>query len=132
MTLARPFSNLDDLKRHFSENVLQFSGVDLSDINVKGFLGSPLLQVVAEQEVHEDIYIPEVKLLIDNGANVNCTGEMGETPLHSAAYRNREKLAALLLRSGARSDIKDEYGLTPADIASVEGYFKLAQLLQRP
>ena len=130
MTPSRPFSRIDDLKRYFSENVLQFSGVDVSDVNAKGFLGSPLLQVVVEQDVREDIYLAETKLLIDAGANVNCTGEMGETPLHSAAYRNRFKLATMLLQSGARTDIKDEYGLTAADIARIEGNETLAELLR--
>lgn len=62
-----------------------------------------------------------VKLLLDNGANVNAqaTGKLdkGDTVLHRAAYVGDESLAKLLLSKGADPLIKNALGETPYDIA---------------
>lgn len=42
-----------------------------------------------------------VKILIDNGANVNAKDSLGETPLSVCAYKGYEKIAEILIRAGA-------------------------------
>lgn len=42
--------------------------------------------------------------------DINCTDLLGNTPLHSAAYRGQKQCAQKLLRSGARPDIKNKNG----------------------
>jgi ankyrin repeat protein len=50
-----------------------------------------------------------VKLLLDNGANVNAKSHLGTTALMSA---NRAKIAELLIESGANINEQDEVGYT--------------------
>ena len=67
-----------------------------------------------------------VKLLLDNGANVNVqiTGKhnKGSTALHRAASTADVSLVKLLLDRGADPFIKDERGEIPLDLAKAEGY----------
>jgi len=57
------------------------------------------------------------RLLIDRGANVNCRGEEGGTPLHEAAGNGNLDLAKLLIEHGANINAKDDHGKTPLTIA---------------
>ncbi|XP_073332737.1 oxysterol-binding protein-related protein 1 isoform X1 [Pagrus major] len=50
--------------------------------------------------------------------DINCTDLLGNTPLHSAAYRGQKQCALKLLRSGASPDIKNKNGQTVFDLAS--------------
>ncbi|XP_075895521.1 oxysterol-binding protein-related protein 1 isoform X2 [Nelusetta ayraudi] len=50
--------------------------------------------------------------------DINCTDLLGNTPLHSAAYRGQKQCAQKLLRSGARPDIKNKNDQTVFDLAS--------------
>lgn len=42
--------------------------------------------------------------------DINCTDLLGNTPLHSAAYRSQKQCALKLLRSGADPNVKNENG----------------------
>lgn len=50
--------------------------------------------------------------------DINCTDLLGNTPLHSAAYRGQKQCALKLLRSGASPNIKNKKGQTAFDLAS--------------
>ncbi|XP_032381860.1 oxysterol-binding protein-related protein 1 isoform X2 [Etheostoma spectabile] len=50
--------------------------------------------------------------------DINCTDLLGNTPLHSAAYRGQKQCALKLLKSGASPDIKNKEGQTVSDLAS--------------
>uniref|UniRef100_A0A671UK91 Oxysterol-binding protein n=1 Tax=Sparus aurata TaxID=8175 RepID=A0A671UK91_SPAAU len=50
--------------------------------------------------------------------DINCTDLLGNTPLHSAAYRGQKQCALKLLRSGASPDIRNKNGQTVFDLAS--------------
>uniref|UniRef100_A0A671UIM1 Oxysterol-binding protein n=1 Tax=Sparus aurata TaxID=8175 RepID=A0A671UIM1_SPAAU len=45
--------------------------------------------------------------------DINCTDLLGNTPLHSAAYRGQKQCALKLLRSGASPDIRNKNGKKP-------------------
>ena len=57
------------------------------------------------------------RLLIARGANVNCRGEEGGSPLHEAAGSGQLEFAKLLLNQGANINAKDDDGKTPLTIA---------------
>ncbi len=97
---------------------------------------SPLVCAVE----HEQLEI--VRLLIENGANVNSADESGFTPLHLAvdieadgAYQaGREPttvLTALLLRYGADPGLPDQSGQTPLRLAEEYGHIGAVGLLRR-
>ncbi|XP_038563231.1 oxysterol-binding protein-related protein 1-like, partial [Micropterus salmoides] len=50
--------------------------------------------------------------------DINCTDLLGNTPLHSAAYRGQKQCALKLLKSGASPNIKNKNGQTVFDLAS--------------
>ncbi len=62
--------------------------------------------------------IKMVKLLLENGADVNRRDCGGQTPLRQAILAvNDINLVRMLLESGARSDIQDDYGSTALQLA---------------
>lgn len=52
--------------------------------------------------------------------DIHCTDLLGNTPLHSAAYRGQKQCAQKLLRSGARPDIKNKNGREHLHIRSLD------------
>ncbi|XP_056271467.1 oxysterol-binding protein-related protein 1 isoform X2 [Pseudoliparis swirei] len=49
--------------------------------------------------------------------DINCTDLLGNTPLHSAAYRGQRQCALKLLRSGAGPNLQNKKGQTALDLA---------------
>ena len=54
-----------------------------------------------------------MKLLLEQGAEVDAKDSSGWTPLSWAAEKGREAVVKLLLEQGAEADAKDTYGQTP-------------------
>ncbi|XP_054458839.1 oxysterol-binding protein-related protein 1 isoform X3 [Anoplopoma fimbria] len=50
--------------------------------------------------------------------DINCTDLLGNTPLHSAAYRGQKQCALKLLKSGASPNVENKKGQTAFDLAS--------------
>jgi uncharacterized protein len=68
----------------------------------------------------EDEAIETVKMLLDDGADVNAVDDNGETAMHGAAYQSRSQLVQLLAERGADINIwnrKNTSGWTPLMIA---------------
>ncbi|KAG9478956.1 hypothetical protein GDO78_012563 [Eleutherodactylus coqui] len=59
--------------------------------------------------------------------DVNCTDQMGNTPLHCAAYRGMKQCALRLLKSGADVNIKNINDQKPVDLAQ---RMEIKQVLQ--
>ena len=55
--------------------------------------------------------------LLDHGANPNCRGADGRTPLHAAAARGARSFAERLIAAGADVNARDRRGLTPLGVA---------------
>ncbi|XP_075441077.1 oxysterol-binding protein-related protein 1 isoform X2 [Ascaphus truei] len=49
--------------------------------------------------------------------DINCTDQMGNTPLHCAAYRGQKQCALKLLKNGAAANIKNIKNQIPLDLA---------------
>uniref|UniRef100_A0A670Y5D0 Oxysterol-binding protein n=1 Tax=Pseudonaja textilis TaxID=8673 RepID=A0A670Y5D0_PSETE len=52
-----------------------------------------------------------------NPPDINCTDQMGNTPLHCSAYRAHKHCALKLLKCGADTNIKNKNGQTPLALA---------------
>jgi ankyrin repeat protein len=75
-------------------------------------------------------YTDIVKLLIENGAQVNVKQQAGVTPLHSAAQNGNVEMLILLLENGAEVNMRMEGGKLPADLAREKGFADIAEVLE--
>jgi ankyrin repeat protein len=74
-----------------------------------------------------------VKLLLENGANVNIQDDNGYTALHFASKENLLDVAKLLLEHGANTNTQDVHGNTPLfwAVFKSKGEGKMIKLLLR-
>jgi ankyrin repeat protein len=62
--------------------------------------------------------VEQVGILLKHGADPNNTsGQLGNTPLHTAVSRGDELIVKILLYFGANQKIPNQHGLTPIDYA---------------
>lgn len=81
---------------------------------------------VACEEGHLDV----VKLLIENGANVNMHDRMHNKPLYYACKNGHLDVAKWLILKGSEVDVGSiDYNITPLYIACNEGHFDVVKLL---
>jgi uncharacterized protein len=73
-----------------------------------------------------------VRLLIDQGADVNMQQAGGYTPLHQAAAAGLEDLTRILLKAGANPNSLCHQGKSPADYARERHHDNVVQLLSVP
>ena len=78
-------------------------------------------------------FLDAMKLLIENGADVNLQDIHKRTPLHLACENTAESevhdCVEFLLRKGASANVQDVFGRTPLHIAAKEGCAKTIKLL---
>ena len=65
--------------------------------------------------------LEQVRLLLDQRADVNARGADGATALHWAAYWDNRDLVAQLLKLGAEPGLSNDLGVTPLGLASANG-----------
>ena len=58
-----------------------------------------------------------IRLLLQNGANVNKRDHGGDTPVHWAAMDNSTESIAVLVEHGASINIENDIGEKPIDVA---------------
>ena len=63
-----------------------------------------------------------VKLLLDAGADIDRTDNVGNTPLFRAVWRGHIYMVQLLIKRGAQPNIGDTGGYTPLHVAA-SGHF---------
>ena len=70
----------------------------------------------------EDEALEAVKMCVALGNDVNAANELGETPLHGAAFRGVNAIVEFLVEKGAKLDARDSRGWTPFTIANGISY----------
>jgi serine/threonine-protein phosphatase 6 regulatory ankyrin repeat subunit B len=101
---------LDAAKNNNVEKVLKFinNGIDVNVTDDKN--GWSALHY-ASAEGHDKV----VKILLENGADVDIKNFKGQTPLHIAAQRGNVNIVKILLSYGADPEAKDNYSKRPID-----------------
>ncbi|MGK9168069.1 ankyrin repeat domain-containing protein [Inquilinus limosus] len=118
--------NADDvLRRYRDEELPDFAGIDLSDVNQVGIFGDAPIHIAAIRGRTD-----EIMALLDGGADANASGELGNTPLHEAVMQNRIQAAKLLLDRGADPHRKNRFGGSPLDAARSRQNRRLVRLLE--
>ncbi|MCB0642846.1 MAG: ankyrin repeat domain-containing protein [Phaeodactylibacter sp.] len=72
-----------------------------------------------------------LKLLVESGAQVNCSQANGVTPLHSAAHLGQLEMVVYLLDRGANPSARMTDGSTPLDLARKDQQEKVVALLEQ-
>lgn len=101
--------------------VLKGANVNLTSNN--GYFTSPLLSAIAGN------YTQIAKMLILNGAQINCAQKAGITPLHLAAENGNIEIIILLLEKGADVNVRMEGGKLPCTLAHDKGFVEIAEIL---
>ena len=105
------YSDIKEVLKEVQRGV-EFGATDEISINQKGIFGNTPLIVFTYWQDSDAI-----RLLINEGADVNAVGEDSETALHIAVVVNNINIAKILLDLGASIDIPNIDGLNPLDIA---------------
>jgi ankyrin repeat protein len=117
-----------------------FDAIANNDVSaVKGMLESDVdlhraINDLENTPLHEAIRLGCLDIafvLIRSGADVNASGDLGNTPLHYASERDQSVgLARLLVEAGANSAKSNSAGETPLHIAAAQNPDVAALLLQ--
>ena len=70
-----------------------------------------------------------MRLLLEQGADINARKGNQFTPLHGAAYNGHDEVARLLLEKGADINAREEDQWTPLHLAAQNGHDQVARLL---
>jgi len=73
--------------------------------------------------------LSQIKALLEDGADINTTDELGESPLHIAAVNGHLQAATLLVAKAADVNAGDVRGLTPLHAAAWSGSSEIVALL---
>lgn len=115
-------SKIEEFKELMDENNFEYvedkdgNILSIKDINKQDDSGWSLLHFASWRG-----YINVVKMLLDQGANVNLTILDGSTALILASFNNRLEISKILLNKGATVDNRNKYGQTALNVSkSVE------------
>lgn len=120
-----PYDNLDNVLKGMRDTV-DFFDVPINSIEQKGIFGNTPLIVAAGWG-----NVDAVRLLLDAGADINATGEDGDTALHRAVAIEALDVVQMLIDRGASVEMADAYGETPRDFAEDAKDLRLRELLRR-
>lgn len=104
--------------------VLISLGADVNVITSDFYDKRSILQISIEEGNLELI-----KLLVENGANINYIDKMGNTALMHAAWYGKEDIVTYLISKGARLDVYNNDGKTALTIAKEGDYANIVDIL---
>ncbi|XP_076812231.1 uncharacterized protein LOC143459131 isoform X1 [Clavelina lepadiformis] len=96
-----------------------------ADIHCKNKDGSTPLHLAATVPESEDV----IKLLLEDGAQINANDAFGKTPLMLAASHGHLEVVKLLLSKGADTSVHDTKGWAADDYASMSGNHPIAHVI---
>jgi uncharacterized protein len=106
--------NLNDVLRGISDWTSYFDSeqneIELTDVNQLDWAGDSPLHIAA---VHGDT--EAIRVLVENGAELNARGENGLTPFHAAFMSKQAEAIKMLSELGADPNAIDAFGKKPQD-----------------
>jgi ankyrin repeat protein len=99
-------------------------GADVNQVAENPIRIAPIHAAVSNKDLET------VRLLIENGADVNAPQQKGFTPLHGAAGNGSVEIMDLLLAHGADPAARDDEGRNAADVAEAHQHPEAAARLR--
>ncbi|MBN1524903.1 MAG: ankyrin repeat domain-containing protein [Spirochaetales bacterium] len=97
-----------------------------SEVNAKDSSGTPVLMLLLQKAKNNNRYIGAINLVLEHGADVNCTDSDGLSPLLLSIRENLPEIAFQLLKKNADTRIVDKSGKTLLMFAIQSGNSELA------
>ena len=116
--------DLNDLLRAIGATSHYDIETGIPSVNELGEWGDPPLTIVISWND-----IDAIRLLLDNGADVNARGDMENTALHKAALLGLADVVRFLLERGADTALRNHDGDAPLDIAKRLGHDDIVRIL---
>lgn len=105
------------------------SGLNI-DINAKDKYGYSALEMANIENDQEDNNLEIVRILLDNGANVNLLGTDNYTPLMRAIDQSAHmNIVELLINKGTNIELRGDDGLDAIMLAVINNRIEIAELL---
>jgi ankyrin repeat protein len=121
---------MNQLVKAIKENNLKKVKELISTVNInRTFKNNRDKEQTPLQYAVESGFTEIVKLLIENGADLNKSNNDGCTPLHLAATYGHLEVIKLLIENGADIHKSDNGGCTPLHIAATYGHLEVIKLL---
>ncbi|ODB86160.1 hypothetical protein A3195_10970 [Candidatus Thiodiazotropha endoloripes] len=117
------WKSLEDLFRYCEEHI----GIEnITNVNNQAADGDSLLHLAAYWGD-----IGAIRLLLENGAEVNTRGDMDYTPLYVAINSGHLRSFKLLLEAGADVNDTNEFGTSSLKLALTEGNEEFGELVRQ-
>lgn len=120
-----------DVKNVFGNTPLHLASKQCLNSAVRGVL--PRLSAFNDFDSSMDMQISctsveqIIEVLLNHGADCNSLNELGNTPLHYAAYEESLELVTILKNHGAKFSIQNNQGNTALHIATNKGSIRLVE-----
>ena len=124
-----PTAILEAAERGDLEAVARLLKGDAKLVDSANAEGDTVLHLAAGCRRGEEIALPIVRLLLDNGAALDARNTSGQTPLLYAAYAGSTRIVELLASKGAVVQYQDTYGRSPVHYAAREGHPAVVEFL---
>lgn len=121
---SKPLTAMEVLRRYREEELPEFLGISLENVNQAGNSGDRPLHVATIRG-----NMDELLALVAGGADVNASGDLGNTPLHEAAAQGHLDAVKILLAKGASPEKKNEFDESVIDVARSRGHDEIARLV---
>ena len=100
------------------------AGAKVNQINKVPPANSPSIELPCQEG-----YLEIIRLLVENGANVNYIGYKKFTPIRIAARNGHFEIIKYLAENGAEIDARAEDGATPLEHAAYKGHIEIVKYL---
>lgn len=118
--LAEPADSRDPLNAIYFENLTRLKLLIREDPKLKNLKNEDSTLNLPYSAVL--MHSPKaLRILIEEGVNINQANFFGVTPLHLAAYHNATEACQILVRAGASLTVVNRLGQTPVELAKERG-----------
>lgn len=122
MGIANHYILLKLLKEY--NQLTEYLGIELTDVNQKSNFGDYPIHIASVRG-----NIDEMKILLDNGADINAIGEHGYTALHNAVEQGNINTVKFLLEQNIDTTIKNINHLTAKELAQITNNQEIYKIL---